>query len=84
VAYRSKAWISGLSFSGIVDSNSAGYIHRCLSVVSVASWQVEVSAMGLSLVQRSPTEYGVSECDRETSIIRRSLPTRGLLRHGKK
>jgi len=46
-------------------------------VVSVASCQVEVSVMGLSLVQRSPTEWGVSECYREASRIRRSRPTRG-------
>jgi len=36
-------------------------------VVSVVSCQVEVSETGLSLVQRSPTAYGVSECDRRTS-----------------
>jgi len=30
--------------------------------------QIEVSAMGRSLVQRSPTEYGVSECGLEASI----------------
>ena len=29
--------------------------------------QAEVSATGLSLVRRSPNEYGVSECDPETS-----------------
>ena len=33
-----------------------------LSVVSVVCSQVEVSAMGRSLVQRSPTDYGVSLC----------------------
>jgi hypothetical protein len=33
----------------------------------VVCFQVEVSAKGLSLVQRSPTECGVSECDREAS-----------------
>jgi hypothetical protein len=37
--------------------------------------QVAVSASGLSLVQRSPTECDVSECDREVSIMRRPLPT---------
>jgi hypothetical protein len=35
--------------------------------VSVVCCLVEVSATGWSLVQRSPTEYGVSECDREAS-----------------
>jgi len=33
--------------------------------------------MDRSLVQRSPTECGVSECDRETSIMRRPWPTTG-------
>ena len=41
---------------------------------------------GWSLVQRSPTEGSVSECDHESSTMRR--PTGGewgvLLRHGKK
>jgi hypothetical protein len=43
--------------------------HGCLSVVIVVCCQVEVSASGWSFVQRSPTECGVSECDRETSIM---------------
>ena len=38
--------------------------------------QVEVSALGWSLVHRSPTERDVSECDRETSTVR-SRSTRG-------
>jgi len=38
----------------------------CLSIVSVVYIQVEVSATGRSLVQRSPTECGVSEYDLET------------------
>jgi hypothetical protein len=45
--------------------------HGCLSLVSVVCCLVEVSASGCSLVQRSPTECGVSECDREDSIMRR-------------
>jgi hypothetical protein len=43
--------------------------HECLFLVSVVCRQVEVSAPGLSLVQRSPTKCGVSECDRESSIM---------------
>jgi hypothetical protein len=35
-----------------------------------------------SLVQRSPTDCGVSECDREASIMRGPWPTGGLLFHG--
>ena len=38
-----------------------------MSVVSVVCCQVEVYATGRSLVQRSPTDCGVSECDLETS-----------------
>jgi hypothetical protein len=39
-----------------------------MSVVSVVCCQVEVSAKGWSLVQRSPTECDVSTvCDREAS-----------------
>jgi hypothetical protein len=38
---------------------------------------VEVPASGSSLVQRSPTECGVSECHREASTMRRPWPTRG-------
>jgi hypothetical protein len=39
-----------------------------LSLVSVVCCQVEVSASGWSLVQRNPTECGVSiKCDREDS-----------------
>jgi hypothetical protein len=36
--------------------------HGCLSVVSVVCCQVEVSATSWSLVQRSPTDCGVSQC----------------------
>jgi hypothetical protein len=46
--------------------------HGCLSLVSVVCCQVELSATGWSLVQRSPTE-----CDTEASTMRRPWPTRG-------
>jgi hypothetical protein len=39
--------------------------HGCLSVVSVVCCQVEVCVASWSLVQRSPNECGVLECDRE-------------------
>ena len=51
--------------------------HRCLSLVSVVCCQVEVSASGLSLVQRSPIGCDVSESDRETLATKRSWPTSG-------
>jgi hypothetical protein len=51
--------------------------HGCLSLVSALCCQVKVSALDQSLVQRSPTECGVSECDREASVMRMPWPTRG-------
>ena len=47
----------------------------CVSLLSVVGCQVEISAPGVSLVQRSRTECGVSEDDREASVMR--LPTTG-------
>jgi hypothetical protein len=47
------AWLLGL-WVGIPPG------HGCLSLVSVVSCQADVSAPGWSLVQRSPTECGVS------------------------
>jgi hypothetical protein len=42
--------------------------HGCLSLVIVVCCQIEVSATSWSLVQRSPTECGMSKvCDREAS-----------------
>jgi hypothetical protein len=43
--------------------------------------QIEVSAMGGSLVQKSPAECGVSGCDCAASIMRRPWPSKGLLHH---
>jgi len=34
--------------------------HKCLSVVSVVCFQVEVSATSWSLIQRSPRDCGAS------------------------
>jgi hypothetical protein len=53
------------------------------SVVSVVCCQVEVSATGWSLVQRSPTDCGVSEYDREASIMRRRWSIRGCRAKGR-
>jgi hypothetical protein len=51
-------------------------------LVSVVCCQEQVSASGLSLVQRSPTECGVSECDREALTMRRPWPTGGCCAMG--
>jgi hypothetical protein len=48
------------------------------SLVSVVCCQVEVSATGWSLIQGSPTECGVSECDREASTMRRPWPAKAV------
>ena len=55
-----------------------------MCVVSVVCYQVEVAASGWSLVQRSPTECGVSECDRGSAKLMRPWPTGGLSFHEKK
>jgi hypothetical protein len=83
VAARSKAWVCGRALAGIVGSNVAGG-HGCLSFVNIVCCQVEVSATGCSLVQRRPTECGVSECDREASTMTRPWHTRGCCATEKK
>ena len=77
VAARSKAQLYCGSLAEIVGSIPAGG-RDVLSVVSVVCCcQVEVCAAGRSLVQRSPTECDLSECDREASTIRRAWLTGG-------
>jgi hypothetical protein len=56
--------------------------HGCFSFVSVVCCQAEVSALGWPHIRGSPTECGVSDCDCEALILRRSWPTYGLLCHG--
>jgi hypothetical protein len=56
----------------------------CLSLVSVVCCHVESSEAGWSLLQRSPTECGVSECDREALLMRRPWPTTGCCTTGRK
>ena len=48
-----------------------------LSPLSLVWCQVKISATGWSLVQRSSTECGVPECDRESSIMWKPWPSRG-------
>jgi hypothetical protein len=45
---------------GQAKNKKSHWGHGCLSVVSVVCCQVEVSATSWSLVQRSPTDCGVS------------------------
>ena len=50
--------------------------HGSLFLVSVVCGQVEVSATGRTLVQRTPSECGESQCDLGTSTMRRPRPNR--------
>jgi hypothetical protein len=47
-----------------------------MPLVGVVCFHVQIPVSDWSLVQRSPTECGVPECDSEASIIRRPWPTR--------
>jgi hypothetical protein len=69
---KGKAWVCGRSLAGIVGPNPASG-----TLLSVVCYQVEVSASSWSLIQRSPTDCGVSECHREASTMRRPWPTGG-------
>jgi hypothetical protein len=59
---RRSRWPRGVKLGSMAGLTAAG---TCLSLVKAACCQVEVSASGWSLVQRSPTECGVSERGRE-------------------
>jgi hypothetical protein len=59
VAAWPKVWVSSHSHAGIADLNVAGGTD--VSLASVVCCQVEVFAMGQSLVQRNPTEHDVSD-----------------------
>ena len=59
---RAKAWICRTLLARIA---AAGGMVVCLSLVNIVCCQVEVSAMGRSLVQRSPIECSVSDCGQE-------------------
>ena len=68
-ALATDEWVCGGLIAGIAGSESRRG-HGRLSLFMIVCHQVEVYAMGQSLMQRGPTECGVSECDREASITR--------------
>ena len=75
MAARSKMSVYGRSPSGTAGPHPTGGMDvGLLSVSGVV--QVQVSEKGRSLVQRSPTECGVSECGLDTSTTRKPRPTR--------
>ena len=69
---RPKAWVCGGQLAGITGSNAADDIHVC--PVSAVCRQAKVSESGRSLVQRSPTEYGVTDCDQAPSTRKALAP----------
>jgi hypothetical protein len=73
VAAPFKAYVCGRWLAGIGRSNPAGII---ISLVNVVCCQVEVSATGWSLIQRSLTECGMSVSELGTSTKRKSWPPR--------
>jgi len=79
---RSKASVCDLLHVGIAGSNPTRG-HGCLSLAIFVCCQTEVSASGLSPVQRSPSNCDASKCDREISIIRKLWSTRWLSFHKK-
>ena len=70
---RPKTCVCGHSLFGIAGSNPTG-----TSDLSVVCCKVEVYVTGRSLLRRSPTQCGVSECDSVTSTMGRPWPTRAV------
>ena len=68
VSALSKEWDCGRSLIGIAGSNPAVGMDACLLWVLC---QVKVYGSGWLLVQGSPAECSVSECDREATTMRR-------------
>jgi hypothetical protein len=66
VAVRSKAWVCGRSLTRIVGSNPTGGMDVCLLRVLCVVRLRSLRRAGHSS-KRSPTECGVSECDREAT-----------------
>ena len=67
MAAQSKARVCDRSFARIASSNHAGGMNVACECCGCC--QVEVSATDQSLVNRSPTECGVSGSDRGTSTM---------------
>jgi hypothetical protein len=75
-------WPRGLrrGSAAVLTYWDCGFEYCCgawICLLWVLCYQLQVSASGWSLIQRSPTECGVSECDREASMVRKSWPTSG-------
>ena len=75
-SFRRSRWPSGLKRGSTAARLADCGFESRRGMISLLCFRVEVAATGRSLLQRSPTECGVSECDREASIMRRPSPTR--------
>ena len=75
VAATSTARVSGRSSAGIVGSNPSGAWMSLPYECCVLSGRS--LCVGLITRPEGTTECGVRECDRESSIMRRPLPTGG-------
>jgi hypothetical protein len=81
-AASSKAWVCGRSFAGTTGSNPTDDIDVCLfRALCVVKKRTMRRADHSS---RGVLPSVVYECDRETSIIRKTWPTRGCCAMGKK
>jgi hypothetical protein len=80
VAAPSKAWVCGCRFLGLrVRIPPTAWRCVCCKCRVLSGRGLYV---GWSLVKRSPTECGVSECDREASVLGRPWHTRGCCAGG--
>ena len=70
VAARSKTWVLAVGLIRLRFQIPPGG-HGCLSFAIVVRCEVEVSATGRSLVQKSRNESCVPECDRDALTTRR-------------
>jgi len=73
VVARSKTWVCSRSLAGITASKAAEGMYVSLSLVGSVCCQVEVSAMGRSLVQRSLTDCGVFNLGCSKNLIEETL-----------
>jgi len=73
---QSKTWVCYRFLAGIAGCSNPTVGHGCLFVLSAVCYQVEVSATGLSLLQKSLTECGVLDCHLGTSKRKRPRSTR--------
>ena len=69
---QSQARVCRRSLAETVGANPFRDMDACR--LCVVSYPVEVSALGLSFVQRSTTDCGMRECGREASIMRQPRP----------